>query len=237
VKLAVASGVVLVLVAGTALYFGARLIGRHNHPAANRPPASPSISATPSPTPSATLGPYGHIASRQDDPKPLTLPQLFPASFTAGGASFVRTASRLSGDCVDAASGAGIQGAVSSGGCNQAARATYLSAKDAMMGTIGVFNLRTAKAASKAAHAAGAANFVAQLPGRRGLTHKLGQGTGIEEGLAKGHYLILIWAELTSLHRPRTTAQKAGLERFMTELLQHSANLSLTDRMVNGVPS
>jgi hypothetical protein len=232
VKMAVAAALVLVLGAAAALYFGAKAFSSSGHPAA-KPQGTPTATAAPTPT----LGPYGHIGSRQSDPEPLTIAQLYPASFNAGGSAFVQTNSRLSGDCIDAVSGAGIQAAVSSAGCSQVARATYLDAKAGMMGTIGVLNLRTANAATKAARAAGASNFIAQLPGRSGPTHKLGQGTGIEEALAKGHYLILIWAELTDRVRPKTKAQSSGLEQFMTELLQGTANVSLSDRMVSGTPT
>jgi hypothetical protein len=234
VKLAVAGALVIVVVAVAAVYLGARAASRHRgRPAA----AAPKASASAAPSPTAALGPYGHIASRHDDPVPLTLAQLYPASFSAGGVSFVLTNSRLSADCVDAVAGANLQAAVSASDCSQVARATYLSAKDGMMGTIGVLNLQTAKDASKAVSAAGAGNFILQLAGHSKPTSKLGRGTGIEEATAKGHYLILMWAELTSLARPHTTAQRSGLATFMTDLLQGTVNVSLTNRMMDGSPS
>ena len=223
---------VLVLVAGGALYLGSRLISR-NHPTAG-PRSTPAASATPTPTPTPTLGPYGHIASRADDPAPLTIAQLYPVSFTGGGASFARTADRLSKSCGNAVVGSNLQSAIGSAGCTQAVRATYLSGTK--MGTIGVFNLKTASDASKAGRAAGASNFVAQLPGRSGPTKKLGHGTGVEEAVFKGHYLILIWAEFTDLRTPKTKAQQTSLATFMSQLLQSTANVSLSNRMANGTP-
>ena len=104
------------------------------------------------------------------------------------------------------------------------------------MGTIGVLNLGTAARAAKAGRAAGAADFIAQVKGRKGPTRVLGRGTGIEEAVAKGHYLILMWSEFTGRHRPRTAAQRQRLEGFMTALFQHTANVSLTNRMVDGTP-
>jgi hypothetical protein len=225
-----------VLVGGAGVYLAAQTLAR-------KPAATPTTRATTKATPAATasptpsLGPYGFIASRHDDPTPLTVAELYPASFTAGGVAYVRTRSKLSADCVDAVDGAGIQAGVSSAGCSQVARATYLAEKTGMMGTIGVLNLKTAKSASAAARAAGAGNFIAQLAGRSAPTSKIGKGKGIEEALAKGHYLILIWAELTSLKTPKKGAQSSGLEQFMTELLNNTANISLTNRMVNGSPS
>jgi hypothetical protein len=231
-KLAVAGAVAIVLIGGAALYLGVQATAK-NPRTASPPRATPTVSASPTPS----LGPYGYIASRQDDPTPLTVAELYPASFTAGGAAYVRTRSSLSADCVDAVDGAGIQAAVSSAGCSQVARATYLATKTDMMGTIGVLNLKTARSASAAARAAGSGNFIAQLPGRAAPTNKIGQGAGIEEALAKGHYLILIWAELTSRRTPRKGTQSAGLDQFMTEVLDNTANVSLTNRMVNGSPS
>jgi hypothetical protein len=234
VKLAVATALVLVVVAVATVYLGAKVFARHPTSAAG---TTPKTTTSVAPSPTASLGPYGHIASRSDDPDPLALSQLYLASFTQGGLSFQLTNSGLSSDCVDAVAGANIQAAVSASSCTQVARATYLSTTDNMMGTIGVLNLQTAKEASKAVSAAGAGNFILQLPGHSGPTRKLGQGTGIEEATAKGHYLILMWAELTSLARPRTAAQRTGLADFMTELLQGTANVSLTNRMIYGSPS
>ena len=44
-------------------------------------------------------GPYGHIGTRKADPQPLTVAELYPATFAAGGTTVVRTASERSGDC------------------------------------------------------------------------------------------------------------------------------------------
>jgi hypothetical protein len=234
VKLAVIGALAIAVIAGIAVYLvGARATARH--PAASSP--RKSAPKQPAPSPTATLGPYGHIGSRSEDPQPLSVAQLYPASFSAGGVSYVKTKSKLSSDCVDAVNGAGIQGAVGSSVCSQVARATYLASKSGMMGTIGVLNLKTAHEASVAARKTGATNFIAQLAGRKAPTSKIGKGAGIEEALAKGHYLILIWAELTSLKSPHKAAQRAGLEQFMTRLVDGTANVSLTNRMINGSPS
>jgi hypothetical protein len=104
------------------------------------------------------------------------------------------------------------------------------------MGTIGVFNLSTGARAVKAVKAANASDYVSQLKGKHGPTHRIGTSTGIEEALAKGHYLILIWAELTNLHKPKQAAQRRRVETFMTEMLQHTANVSLATRMLTGSP-
>ena len=203
-------------------------------PAATSTSKQPNV--TPSASPSPSLGPYGHIGSRQADPQPLTVPQLFPANFTIGGKPVTLTASAITRHCRGAVTGSGIQTAVSSAHCDQAVRATYLARAQGLMGTVGVLNLNTAARAVKAVKAADASDYITQLKGRRGPTRRLGNGAGIEEALAKGHYLILIWAEFTSLRKPRTAAQRREVENFMTQLLDHTANVSLATRMLTGNP-
>lgn len=197
---------------------------------------SAKASTTASASPTASLGPYGHIASRSSDPEPLTVAQLYPVSFAAGTATVTRTASNLSTNCDSNVDGANIQAAITTSGCSQVVRATYLSPAEGLMGTIGVLNLRTASAAKTAVQSADASDFISQLTGPSGPTHKIGQGTGIEQAAAKGHYLILIWAEFTDLRKPKNAAQTAQIENFMTELLDNTANISLSNRMLTGSP-
>jgi hypothetical protein len=234
VKLAISVAVLLVLTAAATLaYTVLRTAPKPVPPAAN-PPARPTV--TPSASSSPSLGPYGHIASRQSDPTPLTIAQLFPANFKIGGHAVTLAASWISRHCGRAIAGSNLQSAVSSAGCNQAVRATYLASAQGVMGTVGVLNLSTATKAANAAQAADGGDFISLLPGKRGPTRKIGNGIGIEEALAKGHYLILIWAEFTSLRRPKTAAQKNTVETFMQDLLRNTANVSLADRMLTGSP-
>jgi hypothetical protein len=191
----------------------------------------PKATASPSPA----LGPYGHLASRVTDPQPLTVVELFPASFHALGLTMTSVASTLSGSCAAAIDGAKLQSAVSAAGCNQVARATYVDAAGGIMGTIGVLNLTTGAAAVAAAQSADANDFISQLPGSSGPAQEIGQGTGIEEALAKGHYLILVWAELTSRATP-TAGNSTQIEDFMTVLVQDTVNKDLTTRMLTGAP-
>jgi hypothetical protein len=235
VKLAISVALLLVLTAAATLAYTVL------HTAAKpQPTPAAARSGQPSVTPSASqspsLGPYGDIASRQSDSQPLTVGQLFPASFTIGGQAVTRTASTITRHCRSAVSGASLQSAVASAHCDQAVRATYLARSKGLMGTIGVLNLSTAARAVKAAKAADASDYISQLKGKRGPTHRIGTGTGIEEALAKGHYLILIWAEFTNLHKPKGAAQRTKVVSFMTEMLQKSANVSLATRMLTGSP-
>jgi hypothetical protein len=236
VKIAISVALLLVLCAAATLAYTVL----HN-PAKPAPaPATAHSQGQPTVTPSASqspsLGPYGHIASRPSDPQPLTVAQLFPASFTIGGHAVTRAASAISKHCGAAVNGTKLTSAVSSAHCDQAVRATYVASAQGIMGTIGVLNLSTAARAATAAKAADASDYVNQLKGKRGPTRKIGNGTGIEEALAKGHYLIMIWAEFTSLHKPKGAAQRTEVVNFMTELLQHTANVSLATRMLTGNP-
>jgi hypothetical protein len=52
---------------------------------------------------------------------------------------------------------------------------------------------------------------------------------------AKGHYLILMYVELTSLKTP-DTAQKQALLDFAKGMFAGSADISLSTRMLNGHP-
>jgi hypothetical protein len=235
VKLAVTVAILFVLAAASTLAYGVL-----------RSPAKPKPTAGPTPTPrvtpsasasaSPTLGPYGHIGSRASDPLPLTVAQLFPASFTVGGQVITRTATAAGTRCVAALEGANIRSAIRRASCDQVIRATYLAASEGMMGTIGVLNLSAASRAVKAIRSADAGDFIGQLKARHGPTHKIGGGTGIEVAAAKGHYLILIWAEYTNLRKPKTAAQRTAIENFMTQLLDNTANVSLANRMLTGTP-
>jgi hypothetical protein len=217
------------------------LRGGHGSAAAD-PAAKPTLphassspaASTPTPTPTPT-GQWGHIESRAADPLPMTLAEVFPAAFTAD-AAYRRTVSRQGKNCSTAVVGGQLQQAVRQPGCSQVLRASYLAVSKKLMGTIGVLNLTTFKAAEKAGKSAGPAEFIAQLAAAKGPTRNLTKGTGIEQADVKGHYLILVWAEFTTLHEPKSKKQRKELEAFLTLLIRRTANVSLTSRMVTGKP-
>jgi len=187
-------------------------------------------------SPSAPAGKWKYIASRATDPVPLTLAELYPSHLVSGAAKYGRAAAKSGKNCRGSLIGSALQAAVRRGGCSQELRATYLSRHAKVMATIGVFNLKTAALASKAARQAGRSEFVAQLPAKTGPTQAIGQGTGLEEALVKGHYLMLIWAEATNLSAPKTAAARAHISSFMSLLISQTVNVSLSTRMVNGRP-
>jgi hypothetical protein len=182
------------------------------------------------------LGKWQHIGSRSQDPSPLTLAGLFPPQFELDGSSYVRTAAAVSKDCTQAVFGANLQAALQSGHCTQVLRASYISGNGTMMGTVGVANLIGSNAASKAGQTTGTHEIIAPLAAQKGPTSKLGNGTGVVQAEIKGHYLILMWAEFTSLKSPSTSAQRQQLEQFAASLVTGSANINLSTRMLTGKP-
>src|SRR5271163_2913136 len=180
------------------------------------------------------LGKWQHIGSRSQDPSPLTLAELFPPQFELDGSSYVRTAAAVSKDCSQAVFGANLQAALQSGHCTQVLRASYISGSGTMMGTVGVANLIGSNAASKAGQTTGTQEIIAPLAAQKGPTSKLGNGTGVVQAEIKGHYLILMWAEFTSLKSPSTSAQRQQLEQFAANLVTGSANINLSTRMLTG---
>jgi hypothetical protein len=179
------------------------------------------------------LGKWQHIGTRSQDPAPLTITGLYPPQFVLYGSSYTRTAASATKTCSLAVFGPQLQAALQSGHCNQVLRASYLSGDGKMMGTIGVANLISASAAQKAGQTSGSQEIIAPLSARSGPTKKLGNGTGVEQAVAKGHYLILIWAEFTSLKTPSAT-QARQLEQFANNLFIGSANINLSTRMLGG---
>jgi hypothetical protein len=231
VVLAVCAVLVVAIAAGAFLLHAAQ---HQNAPAtADRSAAAPGTAAA---SPSPSLGQFGHIASRAADPLPLTVAQLFPATFTVDGVAFSRTTSEPKGTCASAVIGTALQAAVPPKACSQVVRASYLAPAEKAMGTIGVLNLSTAATAAHAGHAADTADFIAQLKGPGGPTRALGQGAGLEEAATKGHYLILIWAQFVNSASPKSPGQQAQLKNFMTQLFDETANVTLSNRMVSGTP-
>ena len=191
-------------------------------------------SAPESPGFDQALGKWQHIGTRTEDPDPLTIEGLYPPQFVLDGSSYVRTAASVTKTCSLAVYGADLQAALQTGHCSQVARASYLSGDSKMMGTVGVVNLSTSAAAQKAGQVTGPQEIIAPLSAQKGLTKKLGSGTGVVQAEIKGHYLILIWAQFTNLKSPSTSAARQQLEQFAANLVTGTANINLSTRMLSG---
>jgi len=183
------------------------------------------------------LGSYCYISQRTDDPTPLTTAELYLPTFTneSDKASYSMVSSKVDTSCANAVIGPNLISALKSGNCTQVLRASYVSSDNKIMGTIGVVNLATTNQAHYAGKVVGATNFIAPLTSATGVANKLGKGTGVVEAEFKGHYLILTWAEFVNGTTPTTTAEDNQLERFSNDLVEGTANIYLSQRMVNGV--
>ncbi len=230
IGLLLAPVLIVILVVAVIVYRGSRPVPTTGHDAA----AASKAAVTPTTAP--TLGPWRDITSQAVDTQPLSIRELYPARFSAGGSAGTRTVQRANTKCTNAVIGSALKAAVRKGGCTQVMRASYLSTKRKMMATIGVLNLVDVAAAEKVGKAAGASEFIRQLPGSHGPTRNLTKGTGLVTAEVKGHYLILIWTEFANLHAPSGKKQRKQLTRFSADLFAGTANVSLTSRMVTGKP-
>jgi hypothetical protein len=232
VRLAIGVAAVIV-VAVIAVLVITSLGGTSSAPPVGKPSQTPkAVHQTPKPPP----GKWEYIGTRATDPTPLTLAELFPSSFVTSGGSFHVAVSKGSANCHGALIGSTLQAAMHKAHCTQALRATYISHDLKAMATIGVFNLTSASAASAAAKHTGPSQFVAALATKKGATAKIGQGTGVEEAVDKGHYLVLIWAENLDLAGPKTSWQRNHLTDFMDVVIEQTVNNGLSYRMVEGKP-
>jgi hypothetical protein len=229
-----AIGTAVIVVAAVAAVLVITSLGKTNSPTKPRGLTTPSPKAASTPT--APPGKWGFIGTRTNDTIPLTLHELFPSSFLTGGVYFHVAKMQPGHVCHSALIGTSLQAAVRKGDCIQDMRASYVARLDNAMATIGVYNLSTAADAGKAALKAGTSEFVAQLPSKNGVTSKIGQGTGLEEAIVKGHYLVLVWAEKIDLTAPKTAWQRGRLTRFMNTLLQDTVISPLSFRQVEGKP-
>ena len=233
-----AAGAVIVAALGTTAY---TFLAGHSSPANGAPISVPKLPASQPTTAggaagTSKLGKWGHIASRATDKAPLTLTELYPAQFMINGGSYVRTVDRSDRNCANALFGSQLQTAATGNGCSEVLRASYMSSDEKMMGTIGVVNLATSAGAAKVGQATGSNDFVTPLVSSTGPTRDLNQGTGVVQAEYKGHYLILIWAEFANLKAPPTHHARVQLEQFSSGLISGSANIALSNRMVNGHP-
>jgi len=200
------------------------------------PVAAPAArQGTASSNASPSLGPWKHITTRAEDPTALSLTELFPSRYAADG-TVVRAIQQAGRNCPGMVVGNRLQAVLHKAGCTQVMRASYLSAGQKIMATIGVLNLANVTDAERAGNATGATAFIKQLPTAHGPTKNLMKGTGLEEAQIKGHYLILTWAEFTNLRAPRGAAGRTELDTFSRNLVANTAGISLTSRMVFGKP-
>jgi len=231
VTLAIVAAVVIV-VAGAAIL----LRSSPGHPSTGHTSGTGTHQRSGHSTSPPPPGVWKYLGQRSTDPVPLTIAELFPRTFISGVTTFRRSVDTKAKSCHGALIGAPLQAAIHKAACTQALRASYWSHGAQLMATIGVFNLKTATGATAAARAAGTSDFVALLPAKTGPTHRLGQGTGIEETVVEGHYLVLVYAEAIKLTAPKTSLQRERLRSFMRQLVIQ-VTIPLQARKATGQPS
>jgi hypothetical protein len=240
--LALALGAVFVVVVAAAAAYFLVLKPNSTTPNPNAGGRLPSAGASPSDQACVQqFGTYCHIELRTLDPAALTLAELYPpvVDNVANGngditSSFTLETNKLNTSCSSAVIGQTLISALKAGQCTQVLRASYLSGDGKIMGTIGVINLDTTNEAHYAGKVVGQNDFIAPLATSKGVASKLGQGTGVVEAQYKGHYLILTWSEFVNGSTPSTMAEDNQLEQFSSELVAGTANIKLSERMVNG---
>jgi hypothetical protein len=137
------------------------------------------------------------LKSRSTDPRPLTLREVFNRKvFTVNDVRYGMTAWHATRACGRTAHGARLVAALHAGGCNQVLRGTFARADGKLVGTVGIANLRTARAASITAKIAnsGKDTYLKPLAGR-GTTKNVGNGIAFAAAEARGHYVLLSWIQ------------------------------------------
>ena len=122
ILLLLAPVVIVILVVGAIVYRGSRPLSTASHEA-TAAASKPAVAPTTAPTP----GPWRNITSQAVDTKPLSLHELYPARFSAGGSAGVKTVQRVNTKCTNAVIGSSLRTAARKGGCTQVMRASYLS--------------------------------------------------------------------------------------------------------------
>jgi hypothetical protein len=236
------SGLALIVLVGAGMGLS-KLLGGGDHAsttagatgAATTPPGSPSSSPVRT-LPTGPLG--GMLRSRSTDPRPLTLSEAFRRKvFTVSGVHYVLTAAQATRSCARTAHGAALVSALRAGGCSQMLRGTFARADGGLAGTIGVANLRTARAATATAKVANAAKdaYLRPLPGR-GATKNLGKGIAFASAEARGHYVLLSWIQAPD-GKPIPRAMRKGATVFEPSVIYGSRlGFALQYRGIAGKP-
>lgn len=206
---------------------------------ANAPLPSPGSTSAATAACVKKFGEYCHIEFRSDDPKPLTIAELYPPAVenTMDHISFQRIGTKIDKTCSDAVLGQSLKSALPSSKCTQVLRASYVagSGSSEIMGTIGVANLSSTNQAHNAGKLVGSNDFLSPLATSSGVGANLGLSTGEMQASYKGHYLILTWAELANEATPTSSDDKKLLQ-FEDDLVTDTANIALSQRMVTGQP-
>lgn len=161
------------------------------------------VAATPTPTSEPTsTGARSEsslpvrLATREADPRPLTLDEVFrDETLRVDGRTYLRTRRAYTARCRAAVVGKALRSALRARGCTQVLRASYRE-NGRHLATLGVGNLPTKKAATRIVRVvvAGKGQFVRPLAARP-RTKGSKPANGIVGAKAHGHYAVLIWVQ------------------------------------------
>lgn len=135
---------------------------------------------------------FTSIDQRSEDPRPLTVDEVFPSSARTlpgpgGKGRLTLGGKRLDIGCAEAVWGTGVGDVLGKGGCTQAVRGVYTGDRYGM--TVAVFNMTAAEDADRLARVLGeGGGFVKPLNG-------FGRGFSMARGVAMGHYVVVGWVE------------------------------------------
>ncbi|MFC7730398.1 hypothetical protein [Actinomadura keratinilytica] len=201
-------------------------------------PATPTqTSASPTPSPTVPSLEPVKLKSRTTDPTPLTLKEIFgKRSFKASGMKYSRVAWDSKRSCTDRVTGTTLVGVLRKGGCSQALRATYVRGDGALIGSVGVFNLRTEAAAKSAVKAASAKSAALRPLTGPGITKNIGKGEALGTVEARGHYLVITWIQRPDGKKIPEASYKA-VTTFGRQVIKNSGlSFALAYRETEGKP-
>ncbi|GGS53502.1 hypothetical protein GCM10010156_10200 [Planobispora rosea] len=135
-----------------------------------------------------TTGHYVPIATRDLDPEPLTVAEVFPAeSVASGGVTLQRRGTETLTDCAEAVWGS-AEAAVA--GCTQVLRAHYATRDGRISGQFLIFNLADSAAADRLVAALRSGGFVRSAPG---TPEGFDASRSRAQARALGHYVTVSW--------------------------------------------
>ncbi|MFJ2029489.1 hypothetical protein [Streptosporangium sp. NPDC087985] len=135
-----------------------------------------------------TTAHYAPIATRDADPEPLTVEEMFPTgSVTSGGTTLASKGTETLTDCAPAVWGS-AEDAVA--GCTQVLRAHYATQDGRVSGQFLIFNLADSAAADRLVAALGNDGFVRPAPG---TPAGFDGSRSWAQARALGHYVTVSW--------------------------------------------
>jgi len=215
------AGVAAVVVLG-GLVAGSYFIARGANPNAG-PSALASTSTSPSSAPSPSPSPHD-IGSRQTDPKPLSVAEVFPNADIRPDAGRNATYHVLKtnelGSCAKAATGK-VGSVLAKYRCTQVVRATVTAPVDGYVATLGIANLSTldgAQSASDAITALGR-NTQGSFTGMAasGAAGKLASSPTVFALQSYGHFLLYVVVGRADGKAPTANAT---IQQIVTDLVQ-----------------